>query len=593
MKARLLFILVAMAGCADWSATAPAAAGSEAATAVRAEQIRTDCVKGRRLICGRVLKVVGDGLVVDSGYTDLLRPPLTESWVVPGTATASRKPAVLELNEPGTPCIGTVFLTDLPKRPKAKLYDYVILMGYPAGQYIYSPAPDVKKTIRKFAGGLDTAVRLTLQAEADKPATKSAGASGKLSMPGSENGAIPRLLSQTGAFKSTRDLTPSDGLVPYEINVSFWSDGAAKSRWMCVPNHGSSQQARIGFRPQGEWSFPAGTVFVKHFELPTDETRPNARRRLETRLLVCNATGSVYGVTYKWRLDNSDADLLSSNLTEAIPVKTAGGTRTQTWYYPSRQDCRTCHTDKAGGVLGVKTRQVNHEVTLADGRTENQLHLWSRMGLFETGPRDEDLPRYTRLAPAEDLTRSVEDRARSYLDANCANCHRPGGTVAYFDARYDTPLARQNLIDGPVLIDQGIDRARVVAPNDLWRSLTLMRMNTLEAMKMPPLAHENLDQKGVAIIREWIESLPGPRVLAPPGLSPPPGKYAGPLEVTLNHPEPGVTLRYTTDGSVPTTSDPVYQAPLKLVEPTTVRAKAFKPGFTRSITTQATFIIGD
>src|SRR6266567_4231753 len=71
-----------------------------AAAAVRAEQIRADCIKGRRLICGRVLKIVPDGLVVDSGYTDLLRPPLTQSWVVPATATASRSPAVLELNEP-------------------------------------------------------------------------------------------------------------------------------------------------------------------------------------------------------------------------------------------------------------------------------------------------------------------------------------------------------------------------------------------------------------------------------------------------------------------------------------------------------------
>jgi len=94
-----------------------------------------------------------------------LRPPLTESWVVPGTATASRDLAVLELNEPGTPCIGLVFLTDLPKRPKVNNYDYVIITGYPAGQYIYAPAPNVEKTIRKFSAGLDTAVRLKLQIE--------------------------------------------------------------------------------------------------------------------------------------------------------------------------------------------------------------------------------------------------------------------------------------------------------------------------------------------------------------------------------------------------------------------------------------------
>ncbi|HWD91377.1 MAG TPA: hypothetical protein VG938_03420 [Verrucomicrobiae bacterium] len=147
------------------TAAAPAPPAPAAVAAVRSEQMRKDCIQGRRLICGKVLQVFPDGLVVDSGYTDLLRPPLTESWVVPGTVPAHRNPAVLELNEPGTPSIGLVFLTDIPKRQKVKQFDYVILMGYPAAQYIYEPAPGVKKTIRKFSAGLDTAVRLKLQAD--------------------------------------------------------------------------------------------------------------------------------------------------------------------------------------------------------------------------------------------------------------------------------------------------------------------------------------------------------------------------------------------------------------------------------------------
>jgi hypothetical protein len=178
LKLLPLFFIAVLAGCARQSAVvrsgemapaetavAPVSAKPAAMAAVRAEQIRKDCVEGRRLVCGKVLKILPDGLVVDSGYTDLLRPPLTESWVVPGTVPARRNPAVLELNEPGTPCIGLVFLTDIPKRQKVKQFDYVILMGYPAGQYIYTPAPHVEKTIRTFAAGLDTAVRLSLEAE--------------------------------------------------------------------------------------------------------------------------------------------------------------------------------------------------------------------------------------------------------------------------------------------------------------------------------------------------------------------------------------------------------------------------------------------
>jgi hypothetical protein len=148
-----------------------------AATAVRAEQIRMDCIQGRRLICGRVLKVTPTGLVIDSGYTDLLRPPLGQSWVIPSTVTARRDPDVLERNEPGAPAIGLVFLTDIPKRGgKPKNFDFVVLIGYPAEQYIYTPVPGVEKPIRRFAAGLSSAVKLILLDEEKNSPTNSPAA---------------------------------------------------------------------------------------------------------------------------------------------------------------------------------------------------------------------------------------------------------------------------------------------------------------------------------------------------------------------------------------------------------------------------------
>lgn len=412
-----------------------------------------------------------------------------------------------------------------------------------------------------------------------------------LGLPDCADGRLPLRLSETGAFGDVGTLIPAHALIPYDINVSFWSDGAHKTRWVAVPNDDSSSAAdqKIAFSATGEWKFPKGTVFVKHFEMPVDDTQPNVRRRLETRFIVCDRTGSVYGVTYKWRPDNSDADLLETNLTDLIPIKTATGMRTQSWYYPSRQDCRICHTDLAGGVLGVKTRQMNCDFSFPSGFKDNQLRAWNHAGLFKPELKTSEIARLPRLAGVVDTARPIAERARSYLDANCAHCHRPNGTVAMFDARYDTPLEKQNLIDGPILIDQGVDKARAIAPNDPWRSIVLMRLNSIEGMKMPPLAHQVLDQEGSGLIKQWILSMPGPPVLAPPEISPHGGSFDASSKIMLHHSDPGAVIHYTLDGSAPNNSDPVYKEPLKLTGSAVVRARAYKPGFTRSIVSQEVF----
>ncbi|MDB5320675.1 MAG: hypothetical protein JWN40_2306 [Phycisphaerales bacterium] len=402
-----------------------------------------------------------------------------------------------------------------------------------------------------------------------------------LNMPAAPGGAAPKLLSEVGAFQELAALTPAAGLMPYDINVSFWSDGAAKHRWIGLPVGG-----KLGFSAEGEWSFPPGTVFVKNFELPADQVGSGRSRPLiETRVLVCGADGGVAGASYKWRDDGSDADLVSEPI--VAPVG-GGGTNARNWYFPGRDDCRVCHTPAAGGVLGVKTRQINR--SLGDAG-ENQLVKWNRLGLF----KDEigDIERFAKLRPAADFSATVEDRARSYLDVNCANCHRPGGVAGNFDARFDTPLGRQNLIDGPVLIDLGIDRARVIAPRDVWRSIALARVETSDLTRMPPLAHEQVDREGAGVLRAWIESLPGVEVLEPPSMQPKGGEFRGAVRVVLRHRDAGATIRYTLDGSAPGKSSAVYQGPLEIKGPVTVRARAYKEGVTRSVVVQETFVVND
>jgi hypothetical protein len=162
-----------------------------------------------------------------------------------------------------------------------------------------------------------------------------------------------------------------------------------------------------------------------------------------------------------------------------------------------------------------------------------------------------------------------------------------------FDARIETPLEKQNLIDGPVLIDMGLDRARVVAPRDPWRSIALQRISTLEKTKMPPLAHEVVDREGVGVLRGWIESLPGTPVLAPPSISPAGGEFKSAVRVVMTHSDAKAQVRYTLDGSVPTKSSALYGGPIELKEAATVRARVFEEGFTRSIVVQETYVVNE
>ena len=135
------------------------------------EQVRNTCIQGRRSICGKILQVLPDGLVVESGYTNLLREPLTSSWLVPGTVIANRAANLLEGTSPGSMCVGTVFLTDLPKskKLKPKRFDYVIIQGYPAGQSTYASVGTVRKTVRRFSAQLSRAVAWNLQVEPPTP----------------------------------------------------------------------------------------------------------------------------------------------------------------------------------------------------------------------------------------------------------------------------------------------------------------------------------------------------------------------------------------------------------------------------------------
>jgi len=323
---------------------------------------------------------------------------------------------------------------------------------------------------------------------------------GTPALPLTEQKPLPRLLSQTGAFADVRTLSPSASVLPYEVNVPLWSDHSQKLRWLALPARGA-----IRFSATDEWRFPPGAVFIKHFDLPVDDTNAAVRERLETRLLVIARDGSAYGVTYKWRADASDAVLLDGALTESVRVKTASGHREQVWTYPSRSDCLVCHNAMAGWVLGVNTRQMNRPCP--DGGAENQLARWSRLGMFNRALSADEISQCGRLFALDDSTASVADRARSYLDANCAYCHRPLHLQQLFDARFETPLRLQRLVDAPAYRGGNQGGTLLIDPGRPHRSLLLQRLLACDGERMPPLGRSIADHAAATVVAAWIDDI--------------------------------------------------------------------------------------
>jgi len=79
---------------------------------------------------------------------------------------------------------------------------------------------------------------------------------------------------------------------------------------------------------------------------------------------------------------------------------------------------------------------------------------------------------------------------------------------------------------------------------------------------------------------------------ATPTFSPAPGSYTSAQSVMLSDTTPGAVIYYTTDGSTPTTSSPVFSTPIPVSVTTTIRALATAPGFTNSAIANGTYTIG-
>jgi uncharacterized repeat protein (TIGR03806 family) len=300
---------------------------------------------------------------------------------------------------------------------------------------------------------------------------------------------FPDRLSKTGCVDAADPKKPAAGLVPYGVNAPLWSDGAQKARWVALPDGKNITVSDV----DGDFDFPNGTVLVKEFSV--------GGKRIETRLFVRHDDGGWNGYTYEWLDDQSDAVLL-----QAGKKKDLG---TQSWTFPSRSECVTCHSDAAGRSLGLELGQLNGDyVYSTTNRISNQLKTFEHIGLFDK-PLGKPVEQLVAFPDPYGTTVAADQRARAYVHSNCANCHRPKGPGGgNMDLRFGTAFVDTKTCSVlPQSGDLGVAGAKLITPGMPETSLVSVRPHSATINRMPPLASTRVDEPGVKVLDDWIRSI--------------------------------------------------------------------------------------
>lgn len=313
-------------------------------------------------------------------------------------------------------------------------------------------------------------------------------------------------LSQTGCMDSADVTLFASRVIPYEVNSPLWSDSADKQRGMVVPARETVHILDCALEPDnctqgpadtGKWLFPVGTVMVKNFSFDD--------KRVETRLFVHHDADTWVGYSYRWDEAQTEATLVPD---ERLAIMFDTGSRKVPWNYPSRTDCVECHNAAGGSTLGPETRQMNRVVNGA-----NQLDTLAALGLFDVAPSQPYqgalvTPYPGQLGSPPDSA-TTENKARSYLHANCAFCHRPDGDFPDLDLRYDTAFADMHVCNAPPQKgDVGVASSTILTPGQPLQSGIWLRMDALPTLgRMPQIGTAQVDTAGVQLVGDWINGI--------------------------------------------------------------------------------------
>jgi uncharacterized repeat protein (TIGR03806 family) len=299
---------------------------------------------------------------------------------------------------------------------------------------------------------------------------------------------------------------PAKGTRAYRLNTPLFSDNAQKLRFLRIPEGGT-----VPYNDSAVFEFPVGTAIVKTFYYPVDMRNPSKGRRLmETRVLLHEPSGWK-ALPYVWDEGQTDAFLdVAGVTTEVSYVDEDGRKRKHSYYVPNMNQCKGCHNrGEKIHPIGPSARQLSGPLD-ASQPGPSQLDDWAVAGLLVSLPQDGKRPPV--VVWNDPVTGTVEQRARLWMDINCAHCHNPRGpasTSGLFLGVMETDPLRLGLGKPPVAAGRAsAGMAHDIEPGKPESSILVHRMASVDpGVMMPELGRSQPDPAAVALVSEWIRGL--------------------------------------------------------------------------------------
>ena len=341
---------------------------------------------------------------------------------------------------------------------------------------------------------------------------------------------MPRKLSAFGLFSGPLVAqVPAEGVVRYELNTALFSDYADKRRFIKLPP--GTQMEYVG---PGLLQFPVGAIMAKTFSYRHDFRDASlGERLLETRIEMRCEEG-WFGASYLWNAEQTDAELALAGAEFDVQwIHDDGQVRSTHYEVPNANQCLNCHAqDKQYQPIGPTARNLNRPLPTGEaGISQNvlaqlqgairtavegsQLAYLSTVGMLHGLPEGTaDLAAIGSVPSlADPHSGSVDDRARAWLNMNCAHCHSPTGTARTtgLDLSWSQDdLAKLGVWKSPVAAGHGAGgRKYDIVPGKPDDSVLMYRIESHDqSIMMPNVGRRLVQDEAVAVVRDWIAGLP-------------------------------------------------------------------------------------